>query len=66
MAIKVRATEKGFHDGRIRRPGDEFLVQTKEEIGSWMERAGGKAAKPSDSDSDPDSDKNPEGGAGLV
>lgn len=45
MAIKVRATARGYYL-KLREEGDEFDVRRKEDIGSWMdpivERSGKK------------------------
>ncbi len=32
----VKANRVGFYDGLIRRPGDEFEISSKKELGSWM------------------------------
>lgn len=39
MSIKVRATTRGYYGGVVRQAGDEFEVETKEHIGSWMDPA---------------------------
>jgi hypothetical protein len=36
MTVKVKAMARGFY-GKLREPGEEFVVQSKDEIGSWME-----------------------------
>lgn len=42
MAFKVKATRLGFYGGHLREEGEEFLVETEEHLGSWMEKVGGK------------------------
>lgn len=37
MSIKVRATTRGYYGGVVRQAGDEFEVETKEHVGSWMD-----------------------------
>lgn len=39
MSIKVRATTRGYYGGVVREAGDEFEVETKEHVGSWMDVA---------------------------
>lgn len=35
--IKVRATQLGFYGASRKRPGDEFVINGKSELGKWME-----------------------------
>lgn len=35
--IPVRAVQRGYYDEHIKEPGAEFMIRTKEELGSWME-----------------------------
>ena len=40
--LRVRATRRGFF-GQQREPGDEFEIDSDKQMGSWMEKVGGKA-----------------------
>lgn len=46
MTIKVKATAVGYH-GTYRNVGDEFYIDTEEELGLWMEKVEGEESKPS-------------------
>jgi hypothetical protein len=46
MAIKVKALELGFYDGKLRPEGAEFTVETKDELGRWMEVLGEAEPEP--------------------
>ena len=37
MTVKVKATARGYYGGKLREPGEEFAVASKEDIGSWMQ-----------------------------
>lgn len=53
MAIDVIATKRGYYDGQIREPGDEFSIQSEKDMGSWMKKVSkptGKATKPAKDD----------------
>lgn len=36
MGIKVRANAVGYY-GHLRQPGDEFEIESKEQLGAWMD-----------------------------
>ncbi|HDS1537452.1 MULTISPECIES: hypothetical protein [Stenotrophomonas] len=40
--LRVRATRRGFF-GQQREPGDEFEIDSKAQLGTWMDPVGGKA-----------------------
>jgi hypothetical protein len=35
-SIKVRALARGYFDGQIREPGDEFDIEGSSDLGGWM------------------------------
>lgn len=39
--LRVRATRRGFF-GQQREPGDEFEIDSKAQLGTWMDPVGGK------------------------
>lgn len=46
MSIKVRATTRGYYGGQIREAGDEFEVEDRKHVGSWMDPAVEEKAAP--------------------
>ena len=40
MSIKVIAIKKGFYADEVRREGQEFDIESVDEIGSWMDPVG--------------------------
>lgn len=36
--MKVRATKTGFYGDKLRFEGDEFTIDSKTKLGSWMEQ----------------------------
>lgn len=49
MTIKVRATRRGFYD-KLLEAGEEFEIRSEKDMGSWMEKIGGKKEVPADGD----------------
>ena len=43
--IEVVANRKGFYKG-IREPGESFQIESKEELGKWMDEVKSKPSKP--------------------
>lgn len=43
--MKVVAIRKGFFAGELRRPGDEFVIKNKSELGLWMKEVRTKQKK---------------------
>lgn len=35
--MKVKAIRKGFYGGNIQLPGVEFSIDSKDQLGTWME-----------------------------
>lgn len=46
MSIKVRATTRGYYGGQIREAGEEFEVEDRKHVGSWMDPAVEEKAAP--------------------
>ena len=67
MTIKVMAKETGFHGGLLRYPGDVFELETKTQMGRWMEivddTEGGKTSRRK---SAPATNKDPDPEAGTA
>jgi len=46
MSIKVRATTRGYYGGRVYQAGEEFEVEDRKHVGSWMDPAVEEKAAP--------------------
>ncbi len=44
--MKVKATRRGYYGSMVRDPGDEFVLKSKDDLGSWMQPIEAPKAEP--------------------